>query len=113
LDYREAENCSFSRYQDIVHATHRAALIVVVTVCLPFQYVYWYRAKREKCAETKSDIDILRRESIARYNPGTMTPDEPEVAAKPFPRRWIWIMALYAVAIVALGCVGVLYYAMP
>ena len=48
------------------------------------------------------------REAIARFDPATMTADEPEVAAKPFPQRWIWIIALYAAAIVAAGCLGVL-----
>ena len=44
----------------------------------------------------------------SRFDPTTMIADEPEVAAKPFPRHWIWIIGLYAAAIVVLWCVGVL-----
>jgi len=57
--------------------------------------------------QTLPDEELFFREAIARFDPVTMTADEPEVAAKPFPRRWIWIIALCAAAIVAVECLGV------
>ena len=48
------------------------------------------------------------KEAIARFDPVTMTEDEPEIAAQPFPRRWLWILGLYTIAIVVMGCVGVM-----
>jgi len=77
-----------------------AALSILLLLC------YWFKEGKEEREE--SGRDVLLREAIARFDPVTMTADEPEVAAKPFPKRWIWIIGLYAVAIVAMGCLGVL-----
>jgi len=43
----------------------------------------------------------------AVFNPVTMTEDEPEVAAKPFPKCWMGIIGLYVAAIVVVWCVGI------
>ena len=84
--------------------------IVVALTCvtLPLCLLQWYMARREERNEN-DDSKRLLREAISRYNPATMIADEPEVAAKPFPRYWIWIIGLYAAAIVVLWCVGVLF----
>jgi hypothetical protein len=75
---------------------------------IPIGLRHWWKAnQKENNAET-TDEDALLREAISRYNPATMTADEPEVAAKPFPKRWLWIIGLYAAAIVVMWCVGVL-----
>jgi len=55
-----------------------------------------------------NDEELLLCEAIARFDPVTMTADEPEVAAKPFPKRWIWIIGFYALATVVAGCLRVL-----
>jgi len=84
-------------------------LIAFVTILLISTHLYrGFRTSREERDDAKSGRDALLREAISRFDPVTMTADEPEVAAKPFPRRWIWIIGLYAAAIVAMGCLGVL-----
>ena len=83
--------------------------VIAVAICyIPLQLYYWFKASREESDDEKSGRDALLREAIARFDPVTMTADEPEVAAKSFPRRWIWILGLYAAAVVAVGCLGVL-----
>ena len=47
------------------------------------------------------------REAIARFDPVTMTEDEPEVAARPFPRHWFRLGGFYAVFMVGLFCLAV------
>jgi len=83
-----------------------ATAILTPVFIVPLQFYYWYRTKRDE----NDEKEIRLREAIARYNPATMIADEPEIAAKPFPRHWIWIFGLYAAAIVAAGCVGVLVF---
>ena len=79
------------------------AAITAPIFMLPVQLYYWFAAK-----QLEGDSDRLLREAISHFDPATMIADEPEVAAKPFPRHWIWIIGLYAAAIVVLWCVGVL-----
>ena len=57
----------------------------------------------KKCQHPIADI----REAVARFDPITMTEDEPEVAARPFPRHWLWIGGFYAVFIVGMFCLAV------
>jgi len=52
--------------------------------------------------------EAILREAIARFDPATMTEDEPEVAAKPFPRRWIWFGGFYAVFMFGTFCLAVM-----
>ena len=81
--------------------------MVLMSVFLTPLYLFqWYMARREERNE-RADEQMLLREAIACYNPAAMTADEPEVLAKPFPRRWIWGIGLYAAALVAAWCVGV------
>jgi hypothetical protein len=70
-------------------------------------YRLW-KLKQKECDEATISEDMLLQEAITRFDSATMTEDEPEVAAKPFPRYWIWIIGLYAAAIIVACCVGVL-----
>ena len=54
------------------------------------------------------DQKSILREAIARFDPVTMTEDEPEVAAKPFPRHWLWLGGFYAVFMFGLFCLAVM-----
>ena len=49
------------------------------------------------------ELEASHREAIARFDPEIMTEDEP-VEAKPFPRHWVRILGLYALASIALFC---------
>ena len=114
LEYIEFGSICFSdlwtQPREPLNAIRGANLgILIVSAChLPLQLFYWFRAGKEESGEKKSGRDELIREAIAQYDPGTMTEDEPEVAAKPFPKRWMWIIGLYAAAIVVMFCVGIL-----
>jgi len=92
------------------NAIHVMNFIVIFMVVLQVPYhlcsLFW--AKYEEKKDTTTGRDALICEAIARFDPVTMTADEPEVAAKPFPRHWLWIIGLYAAAIVVMGCLGVL-----
>ena len=72
------------------------------------------RRERALCYRKMQSYGLCRtfrwnaKEAIARFDPATMTEDEPEVVAKPFPKQWLWILGLYAAAIVVMGCVGVM-----
>jgi len=79
-----------------------------MALCILLLLCDWFKEGKKESDDAKSGREILLREAIARFDPVTMTADEPEVAAKPFPRHWIWILGLYAVAIVVMGCLGVL-----
>ena len=92
---------------NLIRVLHRFMLFVVV-LQVPIQFFYWRKANREERDDTKSGRDALLREAVERFDPATMTADEPEVAAKPFPRHWLWIIGLYAAAIVVMGCLWVL-----
>ncbi|MCL2005972.1 MAG: sigma-70 family RNA polymerase sigma factor [Planctomycetaceae bacterium] len=81
------------------------SVILVPLLMVPLQFYYWLKAREEP-----SVGEELFRSAIARYNPATMIADEPEVAAKPFPRHWAWIIGLYGLAIVIAWCVGVLVF---
>jgi len=93
--------------RNVIHVMNLTALLVIA-LQMPLQLYHWFKAKREEDTGKESGRDALLREAIERYNPATMITDEPEVAAKPFPRRWFWIIGLYAAAIVVMGCLGVL-----
>ena len=54
------------------------------------------------------DKEAILREAIARFDPATMTEDEPEVAAKPFPRHWFWFGGFYAVFMFGMFCLAVM-----
>ena len=83
--------------------------VIAAAIChIPLQLYRWFTAKRDEYINKESGRDTLICEAIARFDPVTMTADEPEVEAKPFPRHWIWIFGLYAAAIVVMGCLGVL-----
>jgi len=91
--------------RNVIHVMN-LTLLYIAACCIALQFYNWFKARQED--DATSGRDALLREAIARFDPVTMTADEPEVAAKPFPRRWIWILGLYAVAIVVMGCLGVL-----
>ena len=85
--------------------------MLIITILHIFrQLCVWDKARREEHKDKQSGKEALLCEAISRFDPATMIADEPEVAAKPFPRRWIWIIGLYAAAIVVLWCVGVLLF---
>jgi hypothetical protein len=79
-------------------------MLLFFNVCRFFEE----RRKKRHSQEQESDRDKLLREAIAKFDPAMMIADEPEVAAQPFPRHWIWIIGLYAAVIAAVFCVGVL-----
>jgi hypothetical protein len=89
-----------------VHFANMTMLLVSILQILR-QLGIWSRAKREEYRDKESGKDALIREAIARFDPATMIADEPVAEALPFPRRWIWILGLYASAIVVLYCIGV------
>ena len=88
-----------------IRVMHRMMLLTMIILLPLFCFV------RHKASDGKEhDKETLLREAISRFDPATMIADEPEACAKPFPRHWIWIIGLYAAAIVALWCVGVLFF---
>jgi hypothetical protein len=101
------ERSSSQPPNNVIRFMHRTILLIAF-LQIPIQTFYWRKAKQEEGSDKETGKEELLREAIARYNPVTMIADEPEVAAKPFPKHWIWVIGLYAAAIVALWCVGVL-----
>ena len=51
-------------------------------------------------------LDTSHVEAIARFDPVTMTEDEPEIAARPFPRSWLWIGGFYVVLMFTIFCLA-------
>ena len=90
-----------------VRPMHRFIFLVAL-IQIPVQLFYWRKAMYEESDDKQSGRDALLREAIARFDPATMIADELEVAAQPFPRRWIWIIGLYAAAIVVMYCVAMM-----
>ena len=86
--------------------SHRV-MFFIAALALVFLFFHDRKAKQRESSDKDSNREELLREAIARYNPAEMIADEPEITAKPFPRRWIWIIGLYAAALVVLWCVGV------
>jgi len=115
LEYIEFGGFYFSdvwsnpRYpRTMIHVINLTA-ILAAALSLLIQLCYWFKEGKEERNDASTGRDELIREAIAQFDPVTMTADEPEVAAKPFPKRWMWIIGLYAAAIVVMWCVGVLY----
>jgi len=85
-------------------------MMVFITIFfIPASLYHGFRVTQEKSGDKETNDETFLREAIARFDPVTMTADEPEVAAKPFPKRWIWIIGFYAVGIVVVYCLGVLF----
>ena len=95
--------------RNLIHFMNLTALLICPCHLL-LQCHLWFKAKQEESDDKVSGKETLLQEAIARYDPVTMIADEPEVCAKPFPRRWLWILGLYAAAIVMMFCVGVLVF---
>ncbi|MCL2711250.1 MAG: sigma-70 family RNA polymerase sigma factor [Planctomycetaceae bacterium] len=90
-----------------VHVVNSSVTIISVLFILS-GLRHWWKAKRAEGDTMITDEELLLQEAIARFDPVTMTEDEPEVATQPFPRRWLWIIGLYTAAVVVMGCLGVL-----
>jgi tetratricopeptide (TPR) repeat protein len=84
------------------------SLVFFMPIAALASLLRWFQFRREEGNDKSSGREELLQEAIARFDPATMTEDEPEVAAKPFPKHWLWILGLYAAAIVVLFCLGVL-----
>jgi tetratricopeptide (TPR) repeat protein len=52
--------------------------------------------------KTKFDEEAILREAITQFDPVTMTEDEPEVAAKPFPKLWLGLGGIYAATLIVM-----------
>jgi hypothetical protein len=82
-------------------------MILMSVIIVPIHLYRYFRMRREESNDAVSGKETLVQEAIARFDPAAMIDDEPPAEAKAFPKRWIWILGLYAAVIVAAFCVGV------
>ena len=108
IDYSYIWTGKWHNYQlGMLHGMNRM-MMFMAAIMTPVHLYRYFKMKREESDDAVSGRETLVKEAIARFDPVTMIDDEPEVKANPFPRRWLWILGLYAAAIVVLFCVGVL-----
>ncbi len=98
----------YSQPGQTVHSMNM--MLLVMALCyIPIQLIYWLRTRHREKNEQQSGKEQQIREAIARYDPETMIEDEPVSEARPFPRRWIWILGVYGAMIIAILCLGVIF----
>jgi tetratricopeptide (TPR) repeat protein len=92
--------------RNLIHVMNMTIIFMTIFFA-PLHLFQWWKAKREESEDKESGKDKKLRDAIAQFDPATMIAEEPLVEAQPFPKRWLWIIGLYAVVI------AVLFYVAP
>ncbi len=94
--------------KNMIHVLSMSLLLLAI-LRFSLSLCQWLKARQVESDDEKSGKERLLREAIARFDPLTMIAEEPACEAKPFPKRWLWILGLYGTGIAMYFCIGTLF----